>query len=286
MSGLTMVSLKTYCTVFNTIGNQPAVKNICNEILGEKDGAWQSATQDLYRGAACDGMAHFPQYGDIPNEKGSIQRGIKQWYDFKYWNHLNDEPLNVMTRAIFLAGAFGLKEIPFMPENYSAAALGVFIEDLPLELIERLNVLYGECVSNGLEVCLKSKTAEEVVQLWEPVVQCLQTPHREEKKEDAEKHELFCRLDQLQNNFSFIESKVNDRTGFHGAVITYLNSLPESALTEKHYSITKYRGMVKLAIQTVYGDLSTPEEKGIPKTEKPQLELNDNFEKQNTRRQL
>lgn len=250
------VSFRAYCEVMNVMG----LGKLCDEIYGGNEGEWQKAPvyEGFCRETVGDGRAMFPKYYESFGK-----RRIERWQEFEYWNATNDAAPKLMERAMLLGGAFEIFEIPSYPADYSSDYLGIFREDLPIELTEKMQNLYIKCLALGSEKCSSDETAQEVKNMWRSATEHLRDVPGQ-SAEEKKHREYDGRLKQLKENFALLEKRAPDRAKLKAAVQVYIDGIPAKmeTLDKKRQAIESYRLMVKSAIWLVYGNRVPPEQIG------------------------
>lgn len=252
------VNFAAYCTAMSALG--PEMTAICDELSSPKKeiDSWKSVPLEnaFYQDKIGDGKILFPRYAEI---MGTMRVG--QWYELKHWDCYNYKiPMHTYSRAAFLAGAFGMIEIPSVPIDYSIPVLGIFREDLPFETLEKIHKLYEHCLKVGSQKCLESKDAASLKEEWHTVTSHLWNRPNEEP-ETRMTRELTGRLTQLKNNFSLMYNRSTDREKLQSAISPYLNDLPTNpnSREELETAIKKYRLMIKMAILQQHGQDTPPD---------------------------
>lgn len=247
-----------YCTAMSALG--PEMTTICDELYSPKKTAdsWKNASLEdvFYQDKVGDGKTLFPRYAEI---MGTMRIG--QWYELKHWDCYDYQiPMHTYSRAVFLAGAFGMLEIPSLPIDYSISALGVFREDLPFGIIDKVHKLYEHCLKVGSQKCLKSKDAASLKEEWHTATEHLWN-HPNEEPEARRMRELTGRLSQLKSNFSLMYNRTPDREKLQSAIASYLSDLPINPSTREELAaaIKRYRLMIKLVILQQHGQDTPPD---------------------------
>lgn len=245
------ISFLAYCEMMEAFG----LSGVCDEIHGTRENGWKSVPveRDLCQGDVGDGFVMYPRHSVI---QGTEQ--LSEWRHIKYWNLVDENAPRVFERAMFFSGAFNILEIPSIPVGYDTRRyLGIFREDMPIKLFDGIQELFGRCLKNGTNSskCLKNNETKELATALNTIVEHLK-PKKNEDCVSAKVRRFTARLNQLKENYMWLEGRVQDRAKLTAAVAPYIKSIPKSASEPKDIknAIGQYRQMVKIAIMQYYGE--------------------------------
>lgn len=292
------VNLKAYCAAFEAMGKIPGedstyVEEICegffDDVPNVVDGDC-GGTEDecpaicefdyrppddktmIYISKSAPGTIEVPQHFMKDNK-----RQISHWAFLRF-----NEAVSTSTNpnffregvSYFIAGAFGVAEVPSASSNLEVACRSdfkdeefsklevrdylprnYFREDLNPTIVSGLQKLYPLCLKQGAEACRKSPLAAHVAQQWRATLAC-----RDVGDDVAN---LRCEVNELKGRYAALEERVESKASLAVMTAPLIGALPARPEKSDDYFKVKqiYRTMIRIANALADEDAKRAEER-------------------------